>query len=178
MKPLTAGRLRLEPLVRQHAQVLYPLLADPLLYVCMDHGPPASEQALADVYTRLEARHSPDGTEQWLNWAVLTEDQQALGFVQATLFGDRQAWIAYVLGREHWGRGHARLCTGAMVDHLATAYGVRQFLACVERANIRSLRLLQGLDFEVAGADIIAAHTLTATEVLLARHTSITEIQD
>ena len=169
MKALSAGRLRLEPLVRQHAQALYPLLADPRLYVYMDHGPPASEQALADLYGRLETRQSPDGTEQWLNWAVFTEDQRAVGFVQATLFSEHRAWIAYVLGSAHWGQGHGRLSTGAMIDHLASDYGVRQFLACVERANIRSLSLLHHLAFEVAGPEITAAHMLTASEVLLVR---------
>jgi [ribosomal protein S5]-alanine N-acetyltransferase len=169
MKPLLAGRLRLEPLTRQHAQALYPLLADPRLYAYMDHGPPASEHALADLYGRLEARQSPDGAEQWLNWAVFTEDQRAVGFVQATLFSEHRAWIAYVLGSAHWGQGHGRLSTGAMVGHLASDCGVQQFLACVERANIRSLSLLQHLGFDVAGPEITAAHTLTASEVLLVR---------
>lgn len=169
MKPLTAGALRLEPLVRQHAEVLYPLLADPLLYTFMDHGPPASAAALEDVYTRLEARQSPDGSEQWLNWVVLGEGGQALGFVQATLLPDHRAWVAYVLGRAHWGQGHGLASTAAMVEHLQTGYAVRQFLACVERANIRSLRLLQQLGFEVASAATAAAHSLTPTEVLLVR---------
>jgi [ribosomal protein S5]-alanine N-acetyltransferase len=167
MTPLAAGALRLEPLRQPHAAALYPLLADPALYVYMDHGPPASEQALADVYTRLETRQSPDGTEQWLNWVVQAADGQALGFVQATVFGQQQAWVAYVLGRAHWGQGHARLSVAAMLAHLQGEHGVRQCLACVERANARSLRLLQNLGFEVADARTAQAHALTPTEVLL-----------
>lgn len=169
MKALQAGALRLEPLVQAHAAMLYPLLADPLLYTYMDHGPPASEAALSAVYERLEARQSRDGTEQWLNWVVLDGQQQALGFVQATVLSEHRAWVAYVLGRAHWGRGYGRAATRAMVDHLGSAYGVRQCLACVERANIHSLNLLHHLGFEVADAATAACHTLTPTEVLLLR---------
>jgi RimJ/RimL family protein N-acetyltransferase len=167
VKTLFAGPLRLQPLVRQHAALLYPLLADPLLYTCMDHGPPASEEALAEIYARLETRRSPDGTEQWLNWVVFGADDRPLGFVQATVLSGHRAWVAYVLGRAHWGQGHARLSAGAMVEHLARDHGVRQFLACVERANIRSLSLLHHLNFEVASPAAAASHTLTPTEVLL-----------
>ncbi len=169
MEALAAGALRLEPLQRLHAAALYPLLADPALYTHMDHGPPASEQALADVYARLESRQSPDGTEQWLNWALIAADGQALGFVQATLFGERQAWIAYMLGRAHWCQGHARLGTQAMIEHLHGRCGVQHLLACVERANLRSLGLLHHLGFEVASNVTAQAHTLTPTEVLLER---------
>jgi len=169
MEALQAGMLRLEPLVQAHAAVLYPLLADPRLYTYMDHGPPASEAALQSVYAKLEARHSPDGSEQWLNWAVFDDQSHALGFVQATVLSDQRVWVAYVLGRAHWGQGHGRVATGAMVQHLVTAYGVRQCLACVERANIASLKLLHHLGFEVAGAATAAQHRLTPTEVLLLR---------
>jgi len=171
MKTLHAGALRLEPLVQAHAAVLYPLLADPQLYAFVDHGPPASEAALKDLYAKLEARRSPDGTEQWLNWALIDHQQQALGFVQATLLSEDRAWVAYVLGRAHWGRGHAGAATAAMIEHLAQTYGVRQCLACVERANIRSLGLLHRLGFEVAATATAARHRLTPTEVLLLRET-------
>lgn len=135
----------------------------------MDHGPPASEDALRGVYEKLQARQSPDGSEQWLNWAVFDAQEQALGFVQATVLADQRAWVAYVLGRAHWGQGHARAATGAMVAHLEQALGVRLSMACVERANMRSLSLLQHLGFDVASAELAAQHSLTATEVMLAR---------
>jgi len=169
MQALQAGALRLEPLVQAHAAALYPLLVNPRLYTYMDHGPPASEAALQAVYAQLEARHSPDGTEQWLNWAVFDNRQQALGFVQATVISGHRAWVAYVLGHSHWGQGHGRAAVRAMVDHLRSAYRVQQCLACVERANIHSLNLLHHLGFEVASAAAAASHTLTPTEVLLLR---------
>jgi RimJ/RimL family protein N-acetyltransferase len=166
---LQAGALRLQPLVQAHAEALYPLLADPLLYTFMDHGPPASEAALQGVYAKLESRRSPDGTEQWLNWAVFDDQGQALGFVQATVLSGHRAWVAYVLGRAHWGRGHARAATAAMLSHLGQDHGVRHCLACVERANIRSLSLLHHLGFEVADEATAAQQALTPTEVLLVR---------
>lgn len=169
MQALQAGTLRLEPLVQAHAAALYPLLADPLLYTWVDHGPPASEAALQAVYARWEARRSPDGSEQWLNWVVFNARQQALGFVQATVLDGQRAWVAYMLGRAHWGQGHGRAATAALVEHLAKAHGVRHCLACVERGNLRSLRLLQLLGFEVADAATAAQHGLSPSEVLLVR---------
>ena len=70
MQTLHTERPRLEPLRRAHAPAMFPLLQDPTIYTHLDHGPPPSLEHLEGVYTRLEARRSPDGREQWLNWIV------------------------------------------------------------------------------------------------------------
>jgi RimJ/RimL family protein N-acetyltransferase len=170
---LRAPGLRLEPLQRQHAAALFPLLSDPLLYTHLDYGPPPSLAHLENLYQRLEARRSPDGAETWLNWAVMDERHGAgIGYVQATVIAGGRAWVAYVLGRAHWGRGHGRASTAAMIEHLAREYGVMQCLACAERANRRSLALLESLGFRPASPDEAAKHELSASEVLYLRSTA------
>lgn len=166
---LQAGPLRLVPLVEAHAAALFPVLADPALYAFLDQGPPASAEALAAVYRRLETRVSPDGTEAWLNWAIVDPEGQPCGFVQATGLPDGQAWVAYVLGRHWWGRGWARMATQAMLDHLARDHGVTRFLASVERDHLRSQRLLEALGFAPAQDDEVARWGLAASERLLVR---------
>ena len=169
MRALHTPRLRLEPLRRAHAAAMFPLLQDPTIYTYIDHGPPPTLEHLEGVYTRLEARRSPDGREQWLNWIVFAADEptQPLGVVQATVLAGGRAWVAYELAAAHRGRGHGREAVGAMLAELAASFGVQQFLATVEAGNERSIHLLLKLGFQPSPPDGIT--TLTPTERLYRR---------
>jgi ribosomal-protein-alanine N-acetyltransferase len=169
MHALLTDRLLLEPLRRAHAPAMFPLLQDPTIYTHLDHGPPPSLEHLEGVYTRLEARRSPDGREQWLNWIVLAlaEPAQPLGVVQATVLSGGRAWVAYELAAAHRGHGFAREAVQAMLAELAASFGVQRFLATVEVANERSVHLLRRLGFQEAAPEGIT--TLTATERLYLR---------
>lgn len=169
MQALHTPRLRLEPLRRDHAAAMFPLLQDPTIYTYIDHGPPPTLAHLEGVYTRLEARRSPDGREQWLNWIVFNagEPTQPLGVVQATVLAGGRAWVAYELAAAHRGRGHAREAVQAMLAELAASFGVQHFLATVEHDNERSIHLLRKLGFQEASPEGIT--TLTPTERLYRR---------
>jgi len=94
---LKSGRLRLEPIARQHAALLYDGLQDPALYPYLAADPPADVAELAARYDFLAGRTSPDGTEAWLNWVLFERaGSTALGYIQATLRGDA-AFLGYVL---------------------------------------------------------------------------------
>ena len=80
------------------------VLSDPSLYEFTGGTPPTLEE-LTDRYTRQAVGHSPDGTEQWLNWVVLL-DSAPVGYVQATVVGD-SAEIAWVISPSVQGRGLA-----------------------------------------------------------------------
>lgn len=170
MQAITASGLVLEPLTAAHAGALFEVLSDPLIYAHLDEAPPDSVDELRRVYARRETRKSPDGQQLWLNWLVRLHGQQPIGYVQATVTGPGVAWIAYVLGRSAWGRGHALIATQAMLDHLDTVYGVRECLATVEVDNERSIRLLGRLGFRAATLSEAAAHDLTPSERLFLRH--------
>jgi ribosomal-protein-alanine N-acetyltransferase len=169
MQWLHTTRLLLEPLRREHAGAMFPLLQDPTLYRYIDHGPPPSLEHLLQVYTRLEARRSPDGTQQWLNWIVVAAaaPDQPMGVVQATVLADRSAWVAYELAEAYRGQGYAAEATQAMLAELAASFAVQRFQATVEVDNARSIHLLLKLGFEEAAADGIT--TLTPTERLYLR---------
>jgi RimJ/RimL family protein N-acetyltransferase len=124
---------------------MYVLLADERLWTFTDGGMPASIEALTARYAQLERRLSPAGGERWLNWIV--RDAAAgvsLGFVQATLPKDGDsASIAYVIGRQFWGRGFAREAVGLMIDEIGAAFGVTSLTACVHSRNVASVALLE-----------------------------------
>jgi ribosomal-protein-alanine N-acetyltransferase len=169
MQGITAAGIVLEPLTAGHAQAMFEILSDPLLYAHLDEAPPASADELRRVYARREVRRSPDGRQQWLNWVVRVPGQPPMGYVQATVTTPGVAWIAYVLASGQWGRGHAFTATRMMLDHLHTAYGVRQCLASVEADNARSIRLLGRLGFRAATVAEAAAHDLTPSVRLFLR---------
>jgi RimJ/RimL family protein N-acetyltransferase len=166
MKTLAAGALTLEPQVVAHAPEMFALLQDPLIY-SYENEPPATLQGLSHRFMLLESRASADGSEHWLNWVVRRADGLAIGYVQATVFGQGQAYVAYVLGSAHWGRGHASAAVMAMIDELVAAYRVHMLWAVLKRANTRSLRLLERLAFVPATDAQVAAHAIETDEVLM-----------
>lgn len=154
MRLLETPRLTLEPQCAAHAQAMFVVLGDPAIYA-YENAPPASLEWLQKRFAALEARRSPDGREQWLNWVLRLRTGELIGYVQATVSAEGRAFIAYELGSAHWGRGLAREAVHAMIDELALHYGVRALAAVFKRANTRSRRLLERLGFspaEVAAA--------------------------
>lgn len=67
MRTLVCSRCTLEPQVEAHAPEMFLVLSDPAIYEYEGMPPPAVEK-LAAGFRRSEARVSPDGREQWLNW--------------------------------------------------------------------------------------------------------------
>jgi [ribosomal protein S5]-alanine N-acetyltransferase len=171
MRRLEAPPLTLEPLEARHAGAMFSVLSDPAIYQYENHPPPSLEW-LENRYTRLETRASADGTELWLNWVVQLDDQ-AIGYVQATVEPDGLAWVAYEFGSAHWGRGLASLATRAMIDELQTGYDVHTLLAELVSANHRSVRLLERLGFEAAGKELAMAHPVEPHERLMVRRLKV-----
>jgi ribosomal-protein-alanine N-acetyltransferase len=169
MQTITAAELVLEPLTLADAETMFGVLSDPQIYRYLDYGPPPSVEHLRDVYTKLESRKSPDGSQLWLNWVVHQRGAEPMGYVQATVFPPGTAWVAYVLSSKYWGRGYARMATHAMIEHLADAYGTTQYLATVEAENRRSIGLLERLSFRLARPQEAQQHDLSATERLFVR---------
>lgn len=164
---LRGPRLRLEPMRETHAAALFPVIADPALYVWIDHGPPHSVEALRQRCRRLERRRSADGSEVWLNWVLcLPGRPQPLGYVQASLLGDGRAWVAWLLEQASWGQGYALEATRLMLQHLFGALAARQAMAMVEQANSRSIALVRRLGFRRAEGEDLDGHEMTATETL------------
>jgi RimJ/RimL family protein N-acetyltransferase len=149
MRPLSTPRLTLEPQCAAHADAMFAVLGDPEIYI-YENEPPVSLEWLRKRFAALEARRSPDGCEQWLNWVLRQRSDELIGYVQATVGAEGRAFIAYDLASAHWGRGLAREAVEAMIDELASRYGVHTLVAVFKRANTRSRRLLERLGFTPA----------------------------
>jgi ribosomal-protein-alanine N-acetyltransferase len=153
MSPIESSALRLEPLVRAHANEMFEPLSAAAIYQYMPGAPPSSVAALRERYTQLERGQSADGREQWLNWIVRLNSGQCAGFVQATIYPGGTGAFAFVIGPEYWGRGVAYEACQAALPYLARELGVTALFATVDPQNSRSIRLLVRLGFsEIAPA--------------------------
>jgi len=169
MQTIVTPELTLEPLRTSHAEAMFDVLGDEAIYQYLDYPPPPSVQHLRDVYARLEARRSPDGSEAWLNWVIRPRGQPLVGYVQATVSSSRSAHVAYVLASKYWGHGYAHSAMLAMLECLASAYDVERCRATVEVENQRSMRLLERLDFRFATERELQGVQLSTSERMFVR---------
>jgi len=139
-------RLDLEPLEIRHAALLHPSLSDAELYRFFDREPPQNLEALATRYSHLVSRRSPDGAEIWLNWAVRHRDAAAyIGTVEATLYPNRRANIAYVTFREFWRQGYSKEAIAALIAHLFKEWPVELIEIVMDSRNLASVRLAESV---------------------------------
>jgi RimJ/RimL family protein N-acetyltransferase len=146
----TEPELRIEPLGRHHASVLYGSLCDDRIYRFIDEEPPASLDALERRYAFLEGG-APEGVDEtWLNWAVVDRSTaRIVGTVQATVPADPDTptSIAYVVVPAEWGRGIGRRSVELMLAELAGDHGVLVTQAEIHADNLRSVHLAEELGF-------------------------------
>jgi len=144
---LETERLRMEPLSESHAADLFPLLSDPRLYAFVPQDPPEDLEALASRYRFLESRRSPEGDEEWLNWAVRSKTEgNCVGTVQVTIRPDRRAQLAYEVGVPYWRRGVATEACTRLIQALFDE-GILEIWAELDTRNVASIRLLERLGF-------------------------------
>jgi RimJ/RimL family protein N-acetyltransferase len=104
-------------------------------------------EGLRARFARWEARRSPDGTQEWLNWSVRTrDDRRALGWVQATVRED-SASVAYALLGSARGQGAASDAVRALVAWLRGDRGVAEVRAWIAPANEASGHVAQAAGF-------------------------------
>lgn len=147
MNTLRAGSILLQPLCVAHADEMFGVLADPAIYE-FENEPPQSVASLQTRYAKLEARVSSEGDEQWLNWAIRLPSGELAGFIQATVLGQGQAYVAYALASRFWRRGIATSALHAVLADLVSGYSVVEAFAVLKAVNYRSVGLLAKLGFE------------------------------
>ena len=119
---IRTARLDLVPLRPDDAAEMVVVLADPSLYT-FTGGTPPDLATLRERYERQAVGHSPDASEQWLNWiARLRASGRAVGYVQATMRpAARKADVAWLIGAPWQGRGLACEAAVALADWLLAA---------------------------------------------------------
>ena len=161
---LETGRLVLEPLLPEHAPLLFEGLADERLHRFIPTDAPESAEALETRYRKLSSRRSPDGAEVWLNYAMRLREEGTLpnasyvGMLEATVFPNRSAYIAYTVFVPFWRQGYAREGCARMLRHLLEDYRVRVVVAEMDTRNAASVSLAEALGFERVGTTLGADH--------------------
>ena len=168
MRTIEAERIVLEPQAASHAEEMFEVLSDPAIYE-YENEPPQSLEWLQERFRKLESRRSADGTQHWLNWVIRVQGRGLIGYVQATVYPDSRAAIAYELASRHWGRGFATVAVLAMIPELVRDYGVRRLTAVFKQANHRSQRLLERLGFSIAPPALHAELAVEADERLMVK---------
>lgn len=143
---IRTNRLELIPLIRDHAERLFPVLAEVSLYEYTQEPPPTSLETLRGRYSFLQSRRSPDGSEVWLNWLVQESDSgEAIGYVQATVTPGA-ADVAWVVGLPWQGQGYATEAARAMVFWLQSA-GAGVVRATISSGHSASQRVAAKVGF-------------------------------
>ena len=168
MRAIDARGLTLEPQTAAHAEEMFVVLSDPAIYE-YENKPPTSLEWLRERFTKLESRCSSDGRQQWLNWVIRLPTLELVGYVQATVYADGRAAIAYELSSAYWGRGLAAKAVSAMIAELAERYQVHDVSAVLKRQNRRSFRLLERLGFSAVSDDLHAKYDVEPDELLMWR---------
>jgi len=125
-----------------------PLLDDERLHR-FTGGQPLGRAELVSAYRRRAAGVSPGGTQRWLNWVVRrSEDGQALGTVQATVYDDGAygtvASVAWVIATAFQGSGYAHEAAQAMARWLRQE-GIQRLVAHVHPEHLASERVARSI---------------------------------
>ena len=153
-----------EPLLPELAPLLFEGLADERLYRFIPTDAPETAEALEGRHHKLSSRRSPDGSEVWLNFAMRLRKEGRLlnatyvGTLEATVYPDRSAYLAYTVFVPFWRRGYARECCARLLRHLLEDYRVRVVVAEMDTRNAASISLAEALGFERVGTTLGADH--------------------
>lgn len=143
-----ARRLRIEPLSPAHAAQLFPLLQDARIYTFLPQDPPSSLAQLAERYRRLETGAPVSSGQEWFNWvAYVRATGVPVATLQATVYPDRRASLAYIGFPSSWGKGLVTEGVAWMIEHLASGRDVSLFEAFIDTRNQRSIDLVRRLGF-------------------------------
>lgn len=150
-EPVTTARLVLDPLAESDADEMVGVLAAPELYVFIGGEPPTLD-GLRARYARWAVGHSPDGSQEWVNWiARRAQDGVAVGTVQATVVdGGGRADVAWVVGAPWQGRGYAVEAASALVAWLRER-GVAEIRATIHPGHAASARVAERIGLAPTG---------------------------
>ena len=150
---LTTARLDCEPLVANHAPLVFSELCNDDLYRFIPQEPPASVEVLTARFERLEREpYSPDGTELWLNWVMHDRDTGAyVGTLEASVVHGQSATIAYFVFVQYQRLGYATEGVAALIDLLVDVYQLQVVVAEIDTRNTASIALVKALGFACVG---------------------------
>jgi ribosomal-protein-alanine N-acetyltransferase len=154
---LETERLRLQPLAKADAPLLFPLLDDPEVMAYWDVPAIDDPDLVAAI---VEAQVAAATAGQAIHWTIRSLDDAA--FVGCCSLSEIDRWhkrgeIGFFLSREAWGQGYALEAMRAVVAYAGVA-GIRKLAARTHLGNRRSETLLEKLGFSQEG--LLRGHIL------------------
>jgi RimJ/RimL family protein N-acetyltransferase len=89
--------------------------------------------------------------------------------VQATVFQDQSAYVAYELNSRYWRRGIGSQAVQAVLEELRHRYAVSTCFAVLKDRNYRSSGLLRKLGFVLANEELTARHRDEIDEIVMVK---------
>jgi len=137
--------IMLIPQTREHASAMFSVLNDSELYTYIGGNPILSLEDIERRFIRLESRKSPDGKDYWLNWVIINEIDELIGYIQATI-KESTALIAWVVGTRWQRKKYGRKAAYLVIMWLKKI-GCKEIKASINPENESSKRLALSLGF-------------------------------
>ncbi|HEY8617992.1 GNAT family protein [Phenylobacterium sp.] len=154
---LETERLRLEPLTAADAALIFGIVDDPEVMAYWDWPEIDDPDVIAEmVRAQVEAMEAGRA----IHWVVRTlENGEFVGACDLTEIDrrHRRAEVAFILGRDAWGRGYALEAMRTVTAYAALS-GLRKLAARTHLGNRRSENLLHKLGFKEEG--LLRGHIL------------------
>jgi len=151
MNVLETNRLVLRRLSLADAADLYRIYSDPETMGFMGKSPDSIEEERDHIQSHIAHHYEKYGVGLWAT--VLKENNRLIGrcgLMRKQIEGVEEVEIAYLLGREYWGRGLATEAAEAIVKHGCAKYGFKRIVAVIHPQNVASIRVAEkiGMKYE------------------------------
>lgn len=148
---LTSARLELRPFTATDADALYAMFSDPEITRFWSS---AAMTCREDAVALIEEIEDYCRRGELMEWALVKRDQP--GLIGTCSLGNldlanRRAEIGFALARPAWGHGFMAEMLPVLVDYAFDTLGLHRLEADVDPRNAGSIRLLEGLGFQVEG---------------------------
>jgi [ribosomal protein S5]-alanine N-acetyltransferase len=148
---LETPRLALRRLAPEDAADLYRIYGDPETMKFTGRAPASVEEERANILSHIAKHYDVHGVGLWPT--VLKGQGEVIGrcgLMRKRIGGAEEVEIAYLLGREWWGRGLATEAAQAILRLGFESYKFRRIVAVIDPANVASIRVAKkiGMNYE------------------------------
>lgn len=135
----------------EDAADLYRIYSDPETMRFMGKAPASVEEERGNILSHVANHYDLRGVGLW---ATILKGRGELigrcGLMRKLIGGAEEVEIAYLLGREYWGKGLATEAAEAILRLGVEGYGFRRIVAVINPANVASIRVAEkvGMSYE------------------------------
>jgi RimJ/RimL family protein N-acetyltransferase len=136
LEEITTERLILRPIVREDLDAFAEMFADPEVVRFIGDGEAATRAESAEWIEVSIERNEGEGWD--MRSVLLADDGRVIGrcgIAVRAIEGRTEHEVAYLFGRDHWGRGYATEAATAMRDRAIGELGLSRLIALIDHGN-------------------------------------------